>query len=218
MRLPQGRILKHHTILALYVLQGESQAAFKKSILTLKSVHVEKKVERDEVEVLPTHLIVQYIYKNIQERAPGLIGYLQHCYGIKHFARYKRLELSRRLLGYVLGACRKFRYRNDIVILLQQLHRLTEIRWLRVRRVDRVTLKNEKAFDLTVEPTHNFLTDGFVSHNSFATDLLINGADLRSVQELLGHANISTTQVYTHLTNKELREVHQAFHARRRKQ
>ncbi|MES2668486.1 MAG: site-specific tyrosine recombinase/integron integrase [Patescibacteria group bacterium] len=54
-----------------------------------------------------------------------------------------------------------------------------------------------------------------VMRHSFATDLLSNGADIRSVQALLGHASINTTQIYTHVTDSHLRDVHKKFHSKR---
>jgi site-specific recombinase XerD len=82
---------------------------------------------------------------------------------------------------------------------------------LTARSVEEIVSKYAKRCGLPMEVTPHTL------RHSFATDLLIGGADLRSVQEMLGHESIRTTQVYTHVTNKHLKEVHQAFHSRDKK-
>lgn len=75
------------------------------------------------------------------------------------------------------------------------------------RSIERTVEKYVKALGFSVKATPHTL------RHSFATDLLINGADIRSVQEMLGHSNISTTQIYTHVTNAHLKDVHKAFHS-----
>src|SRR5258708_984414 len=75
------------------------------------------------------------------------------------------------------------------------------------RSIERLVKKYVRLSRLPVDATVHTM------RHSFATDLLINGADLRSVQEMLGHKNIATTQIYTHITNKQLKDVHEAFHS-----
>lgn len=76
------------------------------------------------------------------------------------------------------------------------------------RSVQRMIKKYSRKMKLPIDATPHVL------RHSFATDLLMAGADIRSVQEMLGHKNIQTTQVYTHVTHKHLRDIHSAFHGK----
>lgn len=77
---------------------------------------------------------------------------------------------------------------------------------LTVRSVERAVKKYVRQIKLPVDASVHTL------RHAYATDLLIAGADMRSVQEMLGHKNIATTQIYTHVTNKRLKEIHESYH------
>lgn len=80
-------------------------------------------------------------------------------------------------------------------------------RRMTARSVERIVEKYARLAGITKHVSPHTL------RHSFATDLLMNGADIRSVQSMLGHADISTTQIYTHVTDAHLREIHEKFHS-----
>jgi site-specific recombinase XerD len=83
----------------------------------------------------------------------------------------------------------------------------SDSRRLSIRSIEKLVKKYAKLAGLPIDITPHTL------RHSYATDLLTQGVDLRTVQEFLGHSNILTTQIYTHVTNKRLRDVHKKYHS-----
>lgn len=90
---------------------------------------------------------------------------------------------------------------------LQAVDTSGNYRRITARSIERIVEKYARLAGITKHVSPHTL------RHSFATDLLMNGADLRSVQSLLGHSDISTTQIYTHVTDAHLKEVHEKFHS-----
>lgn len=100
---------------------------------------------------------------------------------------------------------------DDEALFIRAKGSLHASRRLTSRGVELIVEKYAKKTGLPVLATPHTL------RHSFATDLLTQGVDLRTVQEFLGHRNIATTQVYTHVTNKRLRDIHRQFHGGQKK-
>ena len=90
---------------------------------------------------------------------------------------------------------------------LQAVDTSGNYRRITARSIERIVEKYARMAGITKHVSPHTL------RHSFATDLLMNGADIRAVQSLLGHADISTTQIYTHVTDAHLKEVHKKFHS-----
>ena len=140
--------------------------------------------------IRPPHSVIANIRLSISRCLSGRTGVRGRRTGV-HLEWWSRLR------------CASHRVQRRIAAKDGEKMRLT------TRSIQRIIEKYAKKCGLPIKVSPHTL------RHSFATDLLISGADLRSVQEMLGHESIRTTQVYTHVTNRQLRESHNAFHSRK---
>lgn len=216
-KLPQGKIIHLNHIYTLHVLNHEMQTRFKRLIPTLKkNIIIDARGKKAEHDKLPVQtLIRQVLVAAKASYARGFHQYLERNFRIKHAARYARLAPTRPTVHAFLDAMKHFSVRTPASKPLADIAKAVDLIWYKVKKIERIKT-NEQVFDFGVSGTHNLITNGIISHNSYATDLLRNGADIRSVQAMLGHSSVTTTQIYTHVTDQGLRETHHKFHNKKK--
>ncbi|MFH1863680.1 MAG: LAGLIDADG family homing endonuclease [bacterium] len=212
-KLPQGKNFRH-MFYTLQIIGKIDQKLFIKTIPTLKLKGL-KDLSVWEDEKIPVQPILKAIFKDLEK--DGKVGFrfaMQTNENVRSDRYLDEIVPLRATIVKFIKQIEKFGYKDKKLDLLRQIYNARNLKWLKIKKIKKLPFNRYSVFDFTVSPTSNLITDGIVSHNSFATDLLMAGADIRSVQEMLGHKNISTTQIYTHVTNRQLRDVHSAFHGK----
>ncbi|MEK7128091.1 MAG: tyrosine-type recombinase/integrase [Patescibacteria group bacterium] len=208
-RLPKGKLI-NHTMFSLQILHKPDQELFKKIIPTLKKITPNNIFEGEKI---PVRAILRDIYHSLDNKWHNFAQHLKTEEGIdiyRYVGTTTTIIPTKEVLKKIIKYLRDAHCMDERLNFLDNLIE-SDIRWLRVNKIEKQKY-NGLVYDFAVEKYENLITDGFVSHNCFATDLLSNGADIRSVQAMLGHANIGTTQIYTHVTDKHLRDIHKKFH------
>lgn len=208
-KLPKGKIISHK-MLYLQILHKPDQELFIKIVPTLKKLKAKNFFAGDKI---PVRNMLKDMYINLPKKWHNFAKYLKKDEKIdiyRYVGNTTKTVPTKNVLGKIIKYFRDAKCNDPRLDFMQKLID-SDIQWLRVQKVERCKYKGS-VYDFAVNKYENLITNGFLSHNCFATDLLSNGADLRSVQALLGHANIGTTQVYTHVTDRHLREIHKKFH------
>jgi site-specific recombinase XerD len=209
--LPQGKEFRH-MFYTLQILGKLDQKEFIKLIPTLKSKTI-KDVNILEEEKLPVQSILKSIFEELEKNGKSGFRYqMQVEENIRTSRNLNDMVPMKSTVARYIRQIEKFGYKGEKLEILKNIYNAKNLKWLKIKKIKKLPFNRYNVFDFTVSPTQNLITDGIISHNSFATDLLMAGADIRSVQEMLGHKNISTTQIYTHVTNRQLRDIHETFH------
>jgi site-specific recombinase XerD/intein/homing endonuclease len=203
-RLPQGKLVKS-LLYTLHVLHKPDQLKFMELIKTRKRLLHENRFVGEKIPV--QHLIRNIRLKHVTKR-DSWHGYLEKVaqrYGIRT-TRYEKITPTRKTLSKLINVFKEIGENGKELEILIKLQRDENLKWLRVKKIMPIVNK-DVVYDFTVPRLENLITNGIISHNSFATHLLESGENIRKIQMLLGHSQLSTTQLYLDVSPEELKKV-----------